>query len=74
MCKEAKDTALFTIKLAITLSVSRAILLLGPDGYDTYYNLQAARAIPEVIFAVLLAGGIGSFWLQTLHRRSTKSR
>jgi hypothetical protein len=69
MCKEAKDTALLTLKLAIALTVSRMILLLGPDGYDTYYNIQVARAMPEIIFAVLLVGGIGAVWFQTLYKR-----
>jgi hypothetical protein len=70
MCAQARDAALFTLKLAIALSVSRIILLLGPGGYDTYYNLQVARAMPEVISAVLIAGGIGSVWLQMLDRRN----
>ena len=72
MCRQARDAALFTLKLAIALSASWTILLLGPDGYDTYYNLQVARAMPEVVFAVLLAGGIGSAWLQTLFLRNGK--
>ena len=69
MCVQAKDTALFSIKLAIALCISRVVLLLGLGGYDTYYNLQVTRAMPEVIFAVLVAGGIGVAWLQALHKR-----
>jgi hypothetical protein len=69
MCRQAKDAALAGLKLAIVLSVCQIILLFGPEGYDTYYILQTARAIPEVIFSVLLAGGLGAAWLQVLHNR-----
>jgi hypothetical protein len=70
MCSQARDAVLASIKSAIVLSVSRLLLTLGPAGYDTYYNMQVAGALPEVIFAVLLAGGLGSVWLQILHRRA----
>jgi hypothetical protein len=74
MCQHAKDTALFSLKLAIVLSVSWAIFTLAPYSYDTYYNMQVAKAMPEVIFSVLIVGGIGSAWLQALHRRSGKDK
>jgi hypothetical protein len=70
MCKHAKDAALAGVKLAITLLISRTMLLLGPAGYDTYYNMQVASAIPEIIGAVLITGAIGAIWLQTLHKDS----
>lgn len=70
MCRQAKYAAVSSIKLAIVLLVCQAMLLFGPAGYDTYYNLQVVRAMPEVIFSVLLSGGLGSAWLQSLHKRA----
>jgi len=70
MCRQAKETALFTLKLSIVLLICLIMLHLGPEGYDTYYNLQVIRAMPEVIFAVLMAGGIGSAWMQYLHTKN----
>ncbi len=67
MCKHAKDVALTSIKLAITLLVCQAALLLGPF---TYYNLQVVRSMPELVGAVLLLGGIGTAWLQSVHNRT----
>jgi hypothetical protein len=72
MCKHARYTALSSIKLAIVLLICQAALLYGPDGYDTYYNLQVMRAIPDVIRAVLLIGGLGTAWLQYLHKHGLK--
>jgi hypothetical protein len=72
MCRQAKDAALFSIKTAIVLLISQTMLLFGPDGYDTYHILQTVRAIPEVIFAVLLAGGLGAAWLQVIHNRQER--
>ena len=69
MCRQAKDVALMSIKLAIVLLFCQVMLLLGPAGYDTYYNLQVIRAMPEVIFSVLLAGGLGTGWMQVLDKR-----
>ncbi|MDR0325670.1 MAG: hypothetical protein LBI19_06225 [Oscillospiraceae bacterium] len=73
MCRQAKDTALVSMKLAIVLLLCQAMLLFGPVGYDTYYNLQVIRAMPEIIFSVLLAGGLGTAWLQTLYKRAGDS-
>ncbi|MCL2003170.1 MAG: hypothetical protein FWG72_04075 [Oscillospiraceae bacterium] len=69
MCRQAKDVALISVKLSIVLLICRIALLLGPDRYDTYYNLQVIRALPEVVRAVLLTGGLGTAWLQWLHKR-----
>ena len=66
LCRWAKDVALVSVKLAIILCISRIILILGPF---TYYNMQIARAMPELIGAVLLLGAVGTAWLQMLYRR-----
>jgi hypothetical protein len=72
MCRQAKDVALVSIKLAIVLLICRALLLFGPDGYGTYYNLQVIRAIPDVIRSVLLAGALGTAWMQWLYKRGLR--
>jgi uncharacterized membrane protein SirB2 len=70
MCRQAKDIALTSIKLSIVLLICRAALLFGPDGYDTYYNLQILRALPDVIRSVLLVGAVGTAWMQYLDKRA----
>jgi hypothetical protein len=70
MCRQAKDVALFSIKLAIVLLICQAALLFGPGGFSTYYNIQVIRAIPEIIRSVLLVGVLGTAWMQYLHKRS----
>ncbi|MDR0293388.1 MAG: hypothetical protein LBH95_04465 [Oscillospiraceae bacterium] len=73
MCRQAKDVMLASMKISIVLLFCQAVLLFGPTGYYTYYNLQVIRAIPEVIRAVLLAGGLGTAWLQSLSKREGRS-
>jgi uncharacterized membrane protein YqgA involved in biofilm formation len=72
MCRQAKEVALSSIRLAIVLLFCQAMLLFGPEGFDTYYVLQTVRAIPDVIRAVLLAGALGTAWMQYLHARSPR--
>jgi uncharacterized membrane protein SirB2 len=69
MCRQAKDVALISIKLSIVLLLCRVALLFGPGGYDTYYNLQVIRALPDVIRSVLLVGTLGTAWMQWLDKR-----
>lgn len=70
MCRQAKDAVLMSMKLAIVLLISQLMLLFGPLKYDTYYNLQILRAMPELIISVLLIGALGAGWLQSLWKRS----
>jgi hypothetical protein len=70
MCRQAKDVALASMRIAIVLLICRAALLFGPGEFNTYYNIQVIRAIPEVIRSVLIVGALGTAWMQYLHKRT----